>query len=157
MKKLIIIASLATGMFAANAHALLTECKISVRATAASFIAELGIKGSGKATCKDLLGNTVVTPLKAGVIGAALSVPGMCEIAADYQAVGAGFALDDVLSALAEVDVMNVGIGGAVNPLGLNVTIGITNIESSCPRLAGAQAFLVRKAGHSKHYTYNRN
>jgi hypothetical protein len=140
MKKLIGLLALtaSTYAFSANAQVPLpfTRCEIDVQSQSIlPALVDLG-PAFGQAICWDAAGNAYTTPVTGGVIGGSASL-GFCSTKTHFSAVGAGFALDNLLNLIpsAHFTPFNRGPGLAVsvNVLGVNVSVAASvQAEANC-------------------------
>lgn len=135
----------AAGFWLTDAHAAYTRCDISYQTkSVALFLGEGGF-GNGTARCWDVAHNEYLIKFDLLMGGPVLRV-GYCETSASFSAQGPGFALNELLSGLGQLDLSphmargrGVAIGLRVNFLGLNVSAYGTRIrhEGVCPSLVG--------------------
>jgi hypothetical protein len=154
MKKIVALLSLLVSAYSMNANALFTRCEIDTTVKSFDVGIELG-SGTGSATCWDHNNKKFTTPL-AVAIDAGIGVQvGMCEVTAHYSVLGVGFALDNLLMVLGQVEFapgsgQGVGFGVNLNPLGINAGLNVSSINvTNCLKFADIKGLVMVKSGPS--------
>lgn len=152
MKKIVVLLGLIASAYSMNAYAWFTRCEIETHVSNFDLGVEVG-GGSGTAICWDATGRKSTTPLAVTFnLGAGIQV-GMCEVSAHYSAYGPGFALDNLLGAMGDLELApGSGNGGAftvgLNPFGINATVGVSQINvGNCMKVAAVKGLLAVKSG----------
>jgi hypothetical protein len=151
LKKMIAVLGLVASVYSLNANAQFVRCDIDTTVSSLDFFVELGA-GQGVATCQDVNGNQFTAPLTVALnVGLGLQI-GACQVAAHYTAVGLGFALDDVLSVAAQIEITPAGQGAAVgldlSPFGINATLTASTVNVyNCAKLASVKGQFVTRSG----------
>ena len=152
MKKIVALLSLVVSAYSMNANALFTRCDMTTDVKSFDVGIELG-NGTGTATCWDEAGKKYTTPL-AVAFNAGIGVQlGMCEVTATYSAVGVGFALDNMLSAMGQIEFApnsadGVSFGVNLNPMGINATVTVGNVHvTNCLKFAAIKGLVMVKSG----------
>jgi len=127
-------------MFVTDAHARYTFCEIKYTTyTANTLVVGDWGGGSGVARCWDRAGYEYRTEFYAAAVGASASF-GACRTRGTITAEGPGFALNELLAGLGQVDLAPTfgrGQGGSIglrlNVLGLNANVFASNMRKDGP------------------------
>ncbi|MGE4130116.1 MAG: hypothetical protein AB7F86_00675 [Bdellovibrionales bacterium] len=140
-----------------NAHALLTRCELVFHGTSGAIGLEGG-GGKGLSRCWDAVGNKYLTRFEYITLGAGPNL-GLCESKVKLSAVGVGFAFDELLTGLGQVEIgsrhfarRSVGAGIRVNPLGTNVSVYLTSSSyrgDLCFGVGGIRGIITTKIGRT--------
>jgi hypothetical protein len=156
MNKLVAVLALVGATFSLGAYAhqpppLFNRCEISYSVANVALGAQIGLGGTGYVSCWDGTGNGISRPVDVQMIGAGLKI-GVCQASGRISAVGVGFTLNELLSAVGKVEVgsmllakTTVGVGGKATPLGINaqITASGTHYTGFCAGIADAQALII--------------
>jgi hypothetical protein len=156
MKKMLALLAFTASAYSMSAHAFVTQCEIDL-ASQDQFpipvVVNIG-EVKGTATCWDITGQATKTKLKGLLVGGGLEA-GYCSMSAHYSAIGAGFALDNLIDIIPQVNLtpfnnQGVALAANVSPLGVNAELAISNVKfSNCGSLASGSVSTLFKDGAS--------